>query len=715
VSSAQLKKFDLVKPAEIEWQNGLPFSTEFNDVYFSIHGAVEESQHVFIEGNRLVEDWNNKNQKQFVVAELGFGSSLNFLNTANQWILQQQQIESHLKKNKHLHYIAIEKRPFLIEDYKKITERWPQFSHISQALINRYPSLTYGRHQIKFPQWNLTLTLMLMPIDQALDDLIKESKSQQQKIKIDHWFLDGFAPTKNTSMWGDENAKKIAKLSKARTRLATYSVARSVKQPLIDVGFKIIKKKGFAKKREMLTATFEQSEQEKFQKEAQSSYINIKYEKPWFNLSLTPSYSSSYSPSVNSSVSPSGNQQTKVAIIGTGIAGSTTAYTLSKLGFQCELFDKNPQTAQGASGAAAGIFHPQLTSDMNESSQFNWLAYMTLLRFLNALTEQEKEDVILSQGVERFVENKLVAEKLLKLSEKLNLQQWITKSHFFSNNDRAISFPHSAIIDMKRFCHLLLEKIPEEQLTITTDCEILDVNKEDNRWTLQFQNENKYQSKCQTKQYSHVIFCGGANSKLLKRFNITSTHITRGQTCLFESKKLSKKIRHALCEQIYLVPRENNQFQLGTTFENFIDDQLSGNSQIDMLTRTSSFLKSTGLPYLSPDEINSIPLKGTLGYRLHANDRLPIVGSAPDTEKLTKDFSNLGQKRINRKEISHYNIPGLWINTAYGSHGLLYSLIASQHLASLITNKISPLENTLADRLHPARFFIKELKASVKI
>jgi len=701
VSSAQLEKFNLVKPAEIEWQNGLPFSTEFNDVYFSVHGAVEESQHVFIEGNRLVEDWNNKEQNQFVVAELGFGSSLNFLNTANQWILQQEQTASHLLKNKHLHYIAIEKRPFSIADYKKMVERWPQFSHISQALINHYPSLTYGRHQITFSQWDLTLTLILMPIDHALDDLVKESESQQNKIKVDHWFLDGFAPTKNTSMWRDENAKKIAAISKPGTRLATYSVARSVKQPLKDVGFKINKRKGFAKKREMLTAVFEQSDedQNKVQEQTQSTYINIKYEKPWFNLSQTTSFS------------PSGKQQAKVAIIGTGIAGSSTAYTLSKLGFQCDLYDKNKNIAEGASGAAAGIFHPQLTSDMNESSQFNWLAYMTLLRFLSELTEQEKKDVILSQGVDRFVENELVTDKLLKLSEQLNFQQWIKESNNFPSDRCAISFPHSAIIDMKMFCRLLLKKIPKEQLIITTDCEILDVNKEDNHWIVQSKN----QTQLQTKKYSHVIFCGGANSKLLEKFDITSTHITRGQTCLFESQKLSVKIRHALCEQVYLVPRDNHQFQLGTTFESFIDNQLNSSSQIDMLTRTSSFLKSIGLPYLSPNEINSIPLKGTLGYRLHANDRLPLVGGVPDTKKLSIDFSNLGQKRIRREEISHYNTAGLWINTAYGSHGLLYSLIASQHLASLITNQISPLENTLANRLHPARFFVKELKASVKI
>ena len=701
MSSAQLTKFDLVKPATIEWRDELPFSTEFNDVYFSIHGAVEESQHVFIEGNRLAEDWCNKEQNKFITAELGFGSSLNFLNTASQWILQQKQINNHSKSGnykdiKKLHYIAIEKRPFSLQDYKKIIKIWPQFSEVSQALISLYPSLTYGRHQIEFKQWNLTLTLMLMPLEDAFKDLIAESKSQQNKIEVDHWFLDGFAPTKNSSMWGEENAKQMAELSKRGTRLATYSVAGSVKKPLENVGFEISKRKGFAKKREMLTAVFTHQKLN----QTQSSYINIKYEKPWFNLAKSTATDQSRNQTTNQPI----NQPTKIAIIGSGIAGSTTAYTLSKQGFQCELFEKSQQIAQGASGAAAGIFHPQLTSDMNESSQFNWLAYMTLLRFLNELTVQEKERIILSQGIERFVENKLLAKKILQLTEKFNLQHWIGKSKSFPNNDRAISFPHSAIIDMGKFCQLLLGKIPKNKLTLTTGCEISEINKEKDQWVIKSNNQTQY--------YSHVIYCGGAKSKLLDRFNITSTHVTRGQTCLFNSEKLSNKIRHALCEQVYLVPRENHQFQLGTTFENFDDAQLNSSSQADMLTRTSSFLKSIDLPYLSSDEINSIPLNGTLGYRLHANDRLPLIGCSPDTQKLAQDFEGLGQKRIYRKELSDYNISGLWINTAYGSHGLLYSLIASQHLASLMTNQISPLETKLANRLHPARFFIRDLKTN---
>ena len=101
MSSAHLDKFDSVKPAVIEWRNELPFSTEFDDVYFSAEGGVKESDHVFIQGTELVHDWNTKPQQSFSIAELGFGTGLNFVNTAHHW----QQYLSETDGQKKLSFI----------------------------------------------------------------------------------------------------------------------------------------------------------------------------------------------------------------------------------------------------------------------------------------------------------------------------------------------------------------------------------------------------------------------------------------------------------------------------------------------------------------------------------------------------------------------------------------------------------------------------------
>lgn len=37
----------------LAWQDGLPYSAHFGDVYFSADSGLEEARHVFLQGNRL--------------------------------------------------------------------------------------------------------------------------------------------------------------------------------------------------------------------------------------------------------------------------------------------------------------------------------------------------------------------------------------------------------------------------------------------------------------------------------------------------------------------------------------------------------------------------------------------------------------------------------------------------------------------------------------
>ncbi|MBV1908715.1 MAG: FAD-dependent 5-carboxymethylaminomethyl-2-thiouridine(34) oxidoreductase MnmC [Kangiellaceae bacterium] len=706
MSSAQLKKFATVSPAALEWRDGLPFSLEFNDIYFSSDGAVAESTHVFIEGNHLLEDWRNKKQATHYIAELGFGCGLNFLNTAKHWQAHVNSIaQSNIKHEQgakdrdsvnaiskeapHLHYLSIEKRPFSISDLEKTLSLWPEFKDFSTPLIDNYPSTTYGRHQLSFSKNNLTLTLFFMPIEDALRDLNSEFQARKPQLNIDHWFLDGFAPSKNQSMWGESVAQAIAKLSKISTRLATYSVAGVVKNPLKDAGFLISKRKGFGSKREMLTGIFKTSSSAKI---PNARFINIKHDKPWFNF--------------ENKIDDQRETSSTVAIIGAGIAGCSLAYSLSKRNIHCDLYEKNSQIASGASGAAAGIFHPQITTDMNYSSQFSWLAYQTLLRFLNGLSDQQSTGLSLSSGLTRFLSSESVANQLLELASALNLESWIKNDSNQFNNSRAIHYPHAGALNIKELCQLYLDLAGMGKNKSTS--QIIMAKNIDG---CEFKNNTwKLTTGKQQRQYQHIAYCGGAKSTLFERFNDLATNTTRGQTCHIQGTELDKNLPGTICEQVYLVPKGDGSVHIGASFEEFEEDNLNACSQQDILSKTQDFLLELGITDSIFDHINQIPLKGTVGYRLHSQDRLPIVGAAYSPAKLNDEFYQFGQKRILSSSISSYNKPGLWLNTGYGSHGLLYSLLCSEHVASLISNQISPLTKSLSDSINPARFFIKTIK-----
>ena len=76
-----MKKPNYIRPGKfaINFKDGILRSNEYNDVYFSTENGLEESRHVFLNGNNLLKRFNTEND--FTIAELGFGTGLNFLAT----------------------------------------------------------------------------------------------------------------------------------------------------------------------------------------------------------------------------------------------------------------------------------------------------------------------------------------------------------------------------------------------------------------------------------------------------------------------------------------------------------------------------------------------------------------------------------------------------------------------------------------------------------
>lgn len=103
---------------DVGWINEqLPFSTRFDDVYFSKVDGRKETLHTFIEGNSLPQRWPD--MKQCTIGELGFGTGLNFLETVRHW----QNFKSPGTK---LHFISFEQYPMEWHQMEKALSRWPE-------------------------------------------------------------------------------------------------------------------------------------------------------------------------------------------------------------------------------------------------------------------------------------------------------------------------------------------------------------------------------------------------------------------------------------------------------------------------------------------------------------------------------------------------------------------------------------------------------------
>ncbi len=82
--------------AQLDWRDAIPVSRRFDDPYFSLAGGLAETDHVFLQGNRLPDRLTDG----FRIAELGFGTGLNLMATLALW--------SRLNRPGTLHYTSFE-------------------------------------------------------------------------------------------------------------------------------------------------------------------------------------------------------------------------------------------------------------------------------------------------------------------------------------------------------------------------------------------------------------------------------------------------------------------------------------------------------------------------------------------------------------------------------------------------------------------------------
>ena len=303
-----------LKPARLQWSDdGSLLSLDYGDIYFQRRKGLEESRYVFLERNDLLARFRGLENDSFHIAELGFGSGLNFLLTA-------QLFAKTAPSSARLVYAAVEKHPVRREDLERI------YSHFdlpdAAALLNQYPPLVGGFHHMQFCGGRIRLMLLLGDVAEILPGVAGA---------FDAWYLDGFAPAKNPAMWEENIFPLIAARTKPGGTLATFSAARHVRSGLETAGFAVEKIKGYGVKRVMTVA-------------------RMKGDKPLPVPRKT------------------------IAVLGAGIAGCAAAYALKMRGHDVTLIDRSG-IAQETSGNPVGILYPKLTVDPSPLGRFHSHAF----------------------------------------------------------------------------------------------------------------------------------------------------------------------------------------------------------------------------------------------------------------------------------------------------------------------------------------------------
>src|SRR5688572_33117994 len=115
-----------IEPAALAYDaRETPFSPVYGDVYHSADSGPGQAAHVFLGGNDLPARWAGA--RVFTIVETGFGLGMNFLATWQAWRADAARPER-------LHFVSVEKRPFLREGLAELHARYPELAPRSAGL-----------------------------------------------------------------------------------------------------------------------------------------------------------------------------------------------------------------------------------------------------------------------------------------------------------------------------------------------------------------------------------------------------------------------------------------------------------------------------------------------------------------------------------------------------------------------------------------------------
>lgn len=206
------------------------FNPDVGENYHSKHGAVQESQHVFVKSG-LQYFIENFQREEVEILEVGFGTGLNFLLSA----------DLAMNVNIRLKYSGIEKFPVpqhllaktAYGQYLNDSKNWEKFLNI------------YEQSFVSEVEYFKNVSLQNYSLD------LLEFKTEK---RFDIIYFDAFAAIHQPEMWSKESIEHTCSFLKDKGIFVTYSVTGDLKRNLKSLGFDIQRPQGAAGKREMMRA-----------------------------------------------------------------------------------------------------------------------------------------------------------------------------------------------------------------------------------------------------------------------------------------------------------------------------------------------------------------------------------------------------------------------------------------------------------------------------
>lgn len=200
-------------------------NSALNETYHSVHGAMRESLHVFIQ-NGLAYCIEKHQLKEVFILEVGFGTGLNAL------LAFQYATRNKIR----IHYTTIEPFPLTADVWSQLNYTGSDEDRERFTLLHDSP-------------WSETVRL-------SSDFSLLKAKTTLQEVQLapthDVIFYDAFAPGKQPELWSPETLARAITFLKPGGIFVTYSAKGQLKRDLKSLGLIVETLQGPPGKKEMV-------------------------------------------------------------------------------------------------------------------------------------------------------------------------------------------------------------------------------------------------------------------------------------------------------------------------------------------------------------------------------------------------------------------------------------------------------------------------------
>ena len=383
-------------------------------------------------------------------------------------------------------------------------------------------------------------------------------------------------------------------------------------------------------------------------------------------------------------------------VIGAGLAGSSAAERLAARGWKIDLIERAHAPGQGASGNVAGVLRPLPSLDDNRLARLTRAGFQHACQHFAALTAAGQplrwgqtgvlhlaRDETHAATQQRVVEIRKAAVDPLYFVERpqaRKLAAWPVASGGWW-------FPGGGWVDPGSLCRANIAR-HADAITAHYDTQVAQIERPADLW--------------QARNAAGELIAAApvlilANATTARHFPVAA-HLplrsARGQVSHLGAAAASAP-DIVVCRLGYVTPAIEGLRCAGATFS--VDD---GESALREADHAENLAK---LDFILPGYgkgIQARDLAGRVGFRPLSPDRLPMIGAVGDAAAIDPDAPSRALAEMPR-------LPGLYLINGFGARGIVWSALAGELLACLITAAPLPLPDELVDAVDPGRFLLR--------